>query len=149
LLELLEIREALELLALEKSVPRMTPTDLAQLETILQQAEQPDLPHAEWTVLNRTFHAALYQPAGRPRLSALIRSVHLNVGRYLQILRASAHRTEQANQEHRAILAACRDHDTATAKLWLARHIEGTRDALLAAVRQHAGNLPNPTAASD
>jgi DNA-binding GntR family transcriptional regulator len=134
LLELLEIRQALELLALEKSVPRMGAADFARLGELLAQAEQPGIDHAAWTALNRTFHAALYEPAGRPRLQALVISVHRNVGRYLQLLGASANRIDQANAEHRAILDACRAGDVEGAKRWLARHIEGTRDALMAAV---------------
>ena len=121
--EITEIRIALESLALKLSVPNMTEKDLRRAEEILDLWDAEEDP-ATFTALNWRFHAVLHEPAGRPRLTAMIRSLHasfdLYAGRYST---AWMDLKSQAQQQHRQIVEACRRGDAEAATKILERHI--------------------------
>lgn len=142
--ELLEIRQLLEVFAVEK-VCRTTPSDdaRAQIETILSNAEQRGVSLEVWRGLNTAFHTELCALAARPKLSAMLDAIQRNAGRYLRILGVSANRIDEANAEHRAIWQACLTQDARLAKKRLHQHISGTIQALTAA-RAKATEFPGP-----
>lgn len=132
--EIYEIRIALELLALDLALPRLTIKELAYLGAVLEQMDRVTDP-GRWLALNRTFHGALYRASRRSRLCALIDSLRGNVDRYLRIFVSGADRRARAQAEHRRILRACRRRRPAEARKALRQHLSGTVSQLGAFLR--------------
>lgn len=148
--EILEMRVALESLALHIAIPRMRDEDIRVASSVLEQADEAlrsdgssDARRKEfetrWGDLNWAFHRALYAPAGKPRLLDSIENLHLLFARHLrprlEIIapapssadprEIAQHRAEWASalQEHRDILEACRKGDVRLARMTLEKHI--------------------------
>jgi DNA-binding GntR family transcriptional regulator len=133
--EIYEMRTALEILALDLAVPRLSARELAGLGALLDQMDRVNDP-GRWLDLNRTFHGTLYGASGRVRLCALIDSLRGNVERYLRIYVSGVEHRAHAQAEHRRILRACRRRQIAEAKKALRRHLRGTVDQLEAFLRE-------------
>lgn len=123
--ELLDMRAVLECHILRLALPRMHEEDLARAGAILDEAEATD-ELERWSELNFAFHAALSAPAGRDRLSALIRQVSNPTDAYIRVLLTNANYRGQAEREHRAILAACSVRNADAAAAILDQHIRQT-----------------------
>lgn len=150
--EILEMRVALESLALKLAVPKMSADDFHIVNAILNEADEslvrPDGADGKrefetrWGDLNWEFHKALYLPARKPRLIDTIENLHLLFARHLRMrveiiapaLLPSANAdagardtAEWANalSEHRDILQACEARDARLAGSILTRHISG------------------------
>src|SRR5581483_11267014 len=81
-LEVTEMRAALESLALRHALPRLTATDLDAARKALVEGEASDQ-IADWEAANRRFHLAFTTPCGMPRLMASIRDLHRSDARFL------------------------------------------------------------------
>jgi len=148
--EILEMRVALESLALKLAVPKMTADDFQAASAVLDEAEQSLRRPASadgkrefetrWGDLNWAFHRALSVPARMPRLLDTIENLHLLFARHLRMRveiiapallpsadPATRDTTEWSNalQEHRDILTACEERDARRACSILTRHITG------------------------
>ncbi len=147
--EILEMRVALESLALDLAVPKMSAADFAKANRMLEAADESLCrPTADgkrefetrWGDLNREFHKALYLPAKKPRLLDTIENLHLFFARHLRMrveiiapaLLPSANADARARntaewanvlREHRDILQACEARDKDLACSILRRHI--------------------------
>jgi DNA-binding GntR family transcriptional regulator len=126
-------------MALEKSVPLLTEADFAAAEDLIE-AMDVERGIASWVDLNRRFHLALYVGAG-PRLRAAIQSQYDAVDRYLRLELAAMDNAGESQNEHRAILRACRDRDAGRAVRLYHLHIAeaGADLAEALAQRQAAG----------
>lgn len=148
--EILEMRSALESLALKLAIPRIQDSDIDAAGKILQQTETAlHAPAAaddrstefetRWGEVNWQFHRMLYRPAAKPRLLDAIENLHLLFARHLRarleiiapartaddLGEVEKNRSEWAGvvQEHRDLLDACRTRDTIRAQAILERHI--------------------------
>jgi DNA-binding GntR family transcriptional regulator len=130
--EALDIRLALEARALALALPRMTEAGLARCERILARYDKATTP-LEWTTLNLKFHLALYEPAQRPRLLAMIERIVTEVDRGVRTHISRTVGRDDPQADHYAIVAACRQHDQAGALRRLQRHIGATQRALMSA----------------
>lgn len=121
--ELFEMRIALEKLALEKSIPNLTPAWVTQTRSILTELDRTrDVTRSG--ELNRKFHAALYQPAGRPRLMIHLADLHRKFDRYMILLVKEMGYQERSQAEHHALFHAWENNNTARAAAMLEQHIE-------------------------
>jgi DNA-binding GntR family transcriptional regulator len=120
--EIYEIRASLERTALEIAFPRHTRESWKGVELALRKAQR-EKQRSRYVLRNREFHLALYRPAERPRLLALIESLHERGERYLRLkLEMPAHK-HKSDQEHEQIYAACRDGDLLRATQILSAHL--------------------------
>ena len=87
---------------------------------------------AQWGELNWEFHATLYYPANLPRLMDWIKTLHINVARYLVIYLAGMDYQKASQNEHREILEACRHGDIETAVAHLTHHLQSASNHLIA-----------------
>ena len=83
-----------------------------------------------WAELNWQLHACLYEPAQRPFLVGLIRSIHDKLERYLRMQMSLSEGKDRADHEHREIIAACRAGDADTAARLIETHINGVCQTL-------------------
>jgi len=118
------IRAALEPMALKLSAPRLTAGDLDAAEALCAAMDGGgDI--AEVGALNRQFHMTLYARADRPRLLALTESHLASADRFIRFHYAHHERQRRISQdEHRAMVAACRAGDVTGACAVLTAHIE-------------------------
>lgn len=128
--EICEIRIALETTALQLALPQFTDMDLNRAAAILQETEQTTDP-IRWATLNWQFHAALYTPANRPRLLAMIKMLHVNVDRYIRLQIQALDYRDRSQQEHHQLLAACQQRHETEAVAILQHHIGAAAQQLV------------------
>ncbi|MBN8937902.1 MAG: GntR family transcriptional regulator [Rhizobiales bacterium] len=134
-LELMDIRIALECRALTLAIPNMTEEDIAALEEDLRLYDQEEDPR-NWPRLNWKFHQAIYAACDRPKLIGMIESNVEQIGRFTseQVSLAAGKRRPQ--EEHWNILEACKQGNAEKAARLLQQHIQHTQKSLLAAARR-------------
>jgi DNA-binding GntR family transcriptional regulator len=139
--ETFEIRRALECLAAEHLVRRLTPDLLARFRAIVDALERPvsnDRERAQHEQKNVELHTLLVEASGNRRLTELYRSLnaHLIVARIHSRRSPEEARLEQERREHRAILGALEAGDAAALVAALDRHIRRAGGALVDDVRE-------------
>lgn len=121
--EIYMIREILEPVALRLAVPKMDADILAELRRLHEQmAEEPN--SADWVDANRAFHLAIYDAAGSPRLSAIIRSLEDSSVMYIGAsLKDVPSLRSDAVHDHAAILDALERGDADAAAEAVVAHL--------------------------
>jgi len=131
--ELYELREALELYALRRSMARgLKPADLRMLEELNQRYRSllRDDATRERMVADRDFHLALAACADN---RALLRAMDGVFERLILKIRVEGYRTVrgvEALEEHLTLMQALHAEDAARAEQVLAAHIQGARRRL-------------------
>jgi DNA-binding GntR family transcriptional regulator len=112
LADLRRVRLSVEGLATEWAADLMEPDELAHLQrqcTLLSRAAK-DENTRDYLRANRAFHFIIYNAARSPTLVAMIETLWLQIGPYLNLLRGSGNYVA-SNATHRAIVEALADHD--------------------------------------
>src|SRR6266567_557207 len=124
-LELYQVREGLEAMAVRLAVPRLTADDFATLQglidTMSKHAERNEV--AEFFEANAAFHGHLFTASGNGKLQELYGQLLSQIGRYRMRslkLRGNLHRSVA---EHAAILRAAKRGDTDRAAHLMAEHV--------------------------
>jgi DNA-binding GntR family transcriptional regulator len=133
--ELMDIyitREALEELATRLAVERMTPATLKSLGGLIEEMSQATKAGDREALfdLNASFHFTLYSASRNAILCQLIESLWDRSTVYRRRFTFMPGRAEQALSEHRAILAACRRGDAATAGAAVRANVAQTTKAI-------------------
>jgi DNA-binding GntR family transcriptional regulator len=128
--EICDIRIALETMALDLAIPQLSDAHLDQAATLLRETEQTTDP-MRWADLNWQFHATLYTPANRPRLLGMIKTLHVNIDRYIRLQIQALNYRDQSQAEHDQLLIACRQRNTIVATDLLRQHIGRAADQLV------------------
>lgn len=140
--EMYIMRLALETVALQRAIPRLTVANLTRAEEILDIIDQePNV--TRWGELNWEFHSTLYYPANLPRLIEYVKTLHIRIARYVVIYLAAMNFQTTSQSEHRAILAACRRGNIATATASLAHHCQSTSNHIIAFLSQRESERLN------
>ena len=131
--ELFGIRMQLETWLFEAAIPRMTEADLDGAEALIEEASRTgDVDN--WGELNWRFHEALYSPSGRRIALKLLRSVHDNAARYVNLQLVVTRDVERELSDHHAMLAYARLRDVDRGVDMLRRHISRVSRDLLASL---------------
>ncbi|SMH48122.1 GntR family transcriptional regulator [Azospirillum agricola] len=125
------IRAALEPAALRLSLPRLTAGDFTLAEELIGEMDAETDP-GRMGELNRRFHMTLYARAGRPRLLALAEQHLAAADRYLRFQFAALGYHPRSQDEHRALLAACRAGNADAACAAVVNHILAAEKLLTA-----------------
>jgi DNA-binding GntR family transcriptional regulator len=121
--EIVEMRAALEVVALRNAASRMTPAHLARIELALIECDNAETLR-DFEAANRAFHQALVTPCGMPRLLASLDGLQLANSRLVFATARHAGWQPRSNQDHRLILQALRARNLDQACSLLARHIQ-------------------------
>ena len=133
-IEVTEMRAALEVLALRRAIPRFQPDDLEHAQVALDSGtNESDV--AVWEAANRRFHEALTAPSRLPRLLATIADLHRASARHMFATWQSLEWHARSDDEHRAIIQAIKDKRTDRACRLLSDHILDAGRALAAALK--------------
>jgi DNA-binding GntR family transcriptional regulator len=130
--ELIEIREALDVLAVRLAAERATPSQIALLRENLEGLTTALRTHGSQTLdWPSDFHLCIYEAAANQRLTEHGLAVHTQ----LRLVRfrsgAAKERMEQAHQEHLALLAAISDHDPDMAARRMREHLSNSAAHIL------------------
>jgi DNA-binding GntR family transcriptional regulator len=128
--EIFIMRVALETAVLRRAIPNLTIANLGQAEKALVVMDR-EKNVARWGELNWEFHATLYAPAKLPRLMEWVKTLHINVARYLVVYLAGMDRQNASQDQHRDILEACRRGNIEAAIAHLAHHLDAASDQLV------------------
>ncbi len=144
--EIFDLRALLEVDLFRRAIPRMTATDIAACERILEKMEASydanDV--GEWGALNHQFHTSLYAAAGRNLTNALLNKVSLQSDRYIRMHLSVMKQREPARKEHRELLALAQAGDVAPACALLETHIGRARDQLLTLMANRGSEKTQP-----
>lgn len=127
--EIFEIRAALECSALKLAVPRHTRASWQEVARLLSDSQRESR-RTRYVRRNRDFHLALYRPAQRPRLLALIALLHDRGERYLRLKLDIPAYKQQSDAEHVRIFDAASGGHIAQALRILEGHLVKTGEML-------------------
>lgn len=130
-LEMLDIRIALECRALRLAIPQMAQEDLDTAQDILNQYSAAPEPET-WSVMNWRFHWAIYLPCNRPKLLEMIEANYGQVSRFTRTQVSLATGKTIPQREHEQILEFCRRGMVDEAVRLLEKHIEQTQKSIRA-----------------
>ncbi|MBU1329832.1 MAG: GntR family transcriptional regulator [Gammaproteobacteria bacterium] len=136
LAQMFEVRILLEDKVLRLAIPNMSEATFTRAERICDEfIGETNI--GRWAELNWELHACLYEPAQRPFLVGLIRSIHDKLERYLRLQMSLSEGKDRADHEHREIIAACRARDVERAVTLLDEHIIGVCRTLYEHLPEH------------
>ena len=122
--ELFEVREILELAAIERTATHVTETLLQQLEHVhAGYTGDDDESYDRYTDENRRFHFLIAEASGNHELAEMLGHMHDRLARFM-VLRGAG-QTQQYTHAH--IVAALRARDAAAARQAMLGEISGTR----------------------
>ncbi|QLE56258.1 GntR family transcriptional regulator [Nostoc sp. TCL26-01] len=127
--EICEIRSALEVTAIQLAIPKIREIDIEKATEILTASNQTN-DAGLLAKLNWEFHATLYTAAERPRLLAMIKTLHINCDRYVRVQMTQMDYQEHSQKQHYQILAACQKRDAKLAVSLLKQHIDTAGEQL-------------------
>jgi DNA-binding GntR family transcriptional regulator len=137
--ETFELRSALECLAAERAIVRITPEDIRTMKHLVSKMTEPVtddaglLRHQE---CNTEFHAILIRISGNQRLQQMYDELRANI--QIARIHVAEHnrgsRFDVEHAEHNAIIAALESRDLESLKHNLTAHIERARASLIAAL---------------
>ena len=130
-----EIRGALEALAVEKAIPRLTDELIAELQDQLDGMKNEE-DEARWVEMNNRFHLLLYQASEMPRLCSMIESLRDSSSTYIHMFAAHDLPYHRADVDHQVILDACAAGDVERARAAIIAHISHTVTGLLAFINE-------------
>ncbi|MFC3163317.1 GntR family transcriptional regulator [Ciceribacter thiooxidans] len=126
--ETVEIRAALESLALTFAGPRMNAVCLERIEKALIAADQAQT-MAEWEQANRVFHRELVMPCRMPKLLSMLDDLQLANSRIIFSATRSAGWQPGSSLAHRQIVNALKKKEFDRAATMLRNHIRGLERA--------------------
>jgi DNA-binding GntR family transcriptional regulator len=132
-LELYEMRTALEPLAARLALPNVTLELLHELEELVRAMDNFEA--ANWYTLNRRFHHALYVASERPFLVSTIDNLIARADPYIRIY-FKAHDLEQTQRDHRRILAGVQRDDAQELSDAVAGHLRHVIDGILEVIEE-------------
>jgi len=114
LLEVYRLRDILEAEALQLAVEECSAADVDAIEALLDDLEEATAAGdvGAMTACNRAFHFAMFDAAGRPRLSRLIRQLWDSTDVYRTVYFHDPANRERVTAEHRSMVRALRDRKT-------------------------------------
>jgi DNA-binding GntR family transcriptional regulator len=124
-LELYQVREALERMAVQLAVPRLTDEQFEELAALNaeMEAHAADNEVESFFEANLAFHAQLLEASGNLKLEELYRQLLGQLGRYRLRSLTLRGNLKRSVSEHKAILRAARRGDAERAAQLMAEHI--------------------------
>jgi DNA-binding GntR family transcriptional regulator len=127
IVDLYQYRKLLECFAAEKAAQSISPEQLQELRSLLEQEGKPDVDTATMVAANETFHLRLAALAGNDRVLDQLR-LTLHFARRLDTLYLRVDRTWVAHDD---LLSALERHNSAEARQAMAAHLDHCQDCLV------------------
>jgi DNA-binding GntR family transcriptional regulator len=134
--EMFVLREVLECTALKAAIPRISESDLDEVEQLLIQAEK-DIAAGDFetsVISDVKLHELIIEKSGYRRLAQFLDILKAQLLRVRYLGTTVTGRTKRSIQEHKAIVNAIRNKDYDSACDLLKTHIRNVRDNVLQAL---------------
>lgn len=131
LLDIYQIREAMEGMAARLAAENMSEDEVARLRRILERHKAEIDQHQNYSQqdVDLDFHFSIIQGSKNSRLICMLCQDLYDLVRFYRFrLRSGLNRSEQAFQEHNLIVAAIERHDGEMAETLMRHHIRASRD---------------------
>jgi DNA-binding GntR family transcriptional regulator len=137
--ETLEIRRALECLAVETAIEKITREDLRRLRKLVESLRKPvrsEHDRAAHDQDNSEFHHILITASGNKRLAEIYQTLntHLKIARIHAPRQDWLSRLDEEQAEHEEIVSAMELKDAEAAKRALTKHIQRAKEVLVAGI---------------
>ncbi|MEW6275526.1 MAG: GntR family transcriptional regulator [Bacillota bacterium] len=137
IVDVFEVRAALESLAAGLAAERITEEELEELERALVQISEASSGNLDEVVKTDTnFHEIIYRASRNQRLMQIITHLQEQIQRFRTTSLAQPGRTKTAIEEHRKIVEAISERDVELAQALAREHIENAEQSLLSALRE-------------
>ena len=136
--ELFEIRTQLETWLFALAIPQMTEADFQAAEAVIAEASATAT-YDVWGELNWRFHRALYEASGRHIALRLLKTVHDNANRYVNLQLTTAPDVEHELVDHRQLVAFARLRDVDGGVALLRDHIGRVAQNLTSSIGHTSG----------
>ncbi len=138
IVDVFEVRAALEALAAGLAAERVTDKELEELErSLVQISELNDKADINAIVeIDTIFHELIYKACRNERLVQMITHLKEQIQRFRTTSLAQPGRTKDALGEHRGIVEAISDRNIDMAQLLAREHVENAEQSLLNALRE-------------
>ena len=131
IMELFEIRIALEQLAISRAVGRMTEKTLQELASQLTRMEKAKEDPQTWLALHDEFHDLIYSASAMPKLMEEIRRLREWIRPYILMYMRVFGQPEIKGHEHSALLQVLRRRDPDAAQSAIGMHIRTGASSLV------------------
>ena len=140
IINVFEIREALDELACSLAAVRISDDQLEYLERLMVELTEAteNENSEEWIRVDTLFHDAIYKACNNDRLMQMIGNIMEQIQRYRQMSLNDKGRMPQALEEHRALVNALWDRDAKEAQLRASMHINNAEARIIALMRKNA-----------
>jgi DNA-binding GntR family transcriptional regulator len=136
LLDIYEVRATLEEMATRLAVPNIGEDTFAQLELYIEQMDNHLGELATLVKMNHTFHFTLYCASGRRHLCELTSILRRRTQHYLHAYISHLGGMPVAQEEHRAVIEACRSGEAEHAARIIYEHVTHVGNSIIEYVRQ-------------
>ena len=136
LLDIYEVRATLEEMATRLAVPNIDEATLAQLELYIEQMDNHLGELATLVKMNHTFHFTLYCASGRRHLCELTSILRRRTQHYLHAYISDLGGMPVAQEEHRAVIEACRSGEAELAARIIYEHVTHVGNSIIEYIRQ-------------
>ncbi len=134
--DLFDLREILELAAVDRAAPRITDEYIEKLEHVHGgYTGDDDESYDRYTDENRHFHVLIAEASGNYELAEALGRLHDRLARFM-VMRGAG---EVQPQIHARLIEALRNHDTASAHQAMLDETQATHQAILDRVMQEDG----------
>lgn len=142
ILQVLEIRRALDDFFIKEAIEKLEEADIAELEAIVQRMISGGQGNPHFHQEDHDFHALLYRRCGN-QLAAQLFEITWTVRMHaIDRHTALSEMPPGIIEEHSAILAAIKAHDTTLARQYLLDHHNNTLLSFQTQIAQHAAGIP-------
>jgi DNA-binding GntR family transcriptional regulator len=134
--DMLELREILEVAAVERAAGRITEEQLEELERVhAGYVGDDDMSRERYITENRRFHYLIARASGNQELAEVLRRLHDRLARFFVFV----HTGEEMEKRHRSLIEALRTHEVAVARRTILDEVKETREITLEHVIQEDG----------
>ena len=124
--EIFRLRTLLETHALRRSMQRMTPSRMAEVEALARRLDA-QVEGSAFLDARVEFYRELYDAQDNPLLVQMIEELRGHLGRYLLGIRVDHH---DERHQHAELMAYVASGDSARAEAWISAHLEGVRKGI-------------------
>ena len=123
LMELFEIRSALESLAAQHAAPNLTDVDIKHLEFLARRMEESNTSNEGWLPVHREFHDILFGRCYMPHLMREIVRLRYNVEPYVRVHIMLHGAAELDSSSHRSLMRDIKSRDPVRAEKAMRAHV--------------------------
>jgi len=135
--DLMEVREILELAAVERAAESISPSQIEELETVhAGYSGDDDESYARYTAENRRFHYLIAQATDNLELAEMLGHLHDRLARFMVLRRAA----ETMHHSHARTIEGLRAHDVEAARQAMLDELIETREIVLDYVIRELGD---------